>query len=208
MIAIFDVAIAIAALLTLGHWLGGRVPQAAAWVAGLGAWAPLGFVALYALATVAFVPGSLLTLAGGALFGVVRGAAYSLIGATLGASLAFLVARYLARGAVERRLAKSPRFAALDRAVGEGGFRIVALLRLSPLFPFTLLNYALGLTRVRFLPYLAASLAMLPGAVLYAYSGTAIGSLVRLSAGAPAERDAASWVLLGAGLLATIAVAA
>src|SRR6185503_6399832 len=131
-------------------------------------------------------------------------------GATLGACAAFLVARYLARGAVERRLVDYPRFAAIDRAVAREGRKIVFLLRLSPIFPFSLLNYALGLTRVRFADYAVASLGMLPGTLLYVYYGKVLGDVAQVAAGAElgnqAPRDAAYWTVLGLGLLATVAV--
>jgi uncharacterized membrane protein YdjX (TVP38/TMEM64 family) len=192
--------------------LGGRqaaayVPRFAAWVEGLGVLGPVVFILGYAVATVAFIPGSVLTLAAGAIFGVLKGTVFTLIGATLGASAAFLVARYLARGAIERRIAGNPRFAAVDRAVGREGFKIVALLRLSPVFPFNLLNYSLGLTRVRFLSYFAASAAMLPGTLLYVYYGAAAGSLAS-ALGGGAKKGAEGWLLFGVGLLATVVVTA
>lgn len=198
--------LALAALLLGGRQAGAYIPQFAAWVESLGVWGPVVFILGYAVAAVAFVPGSLLTLAAGAVFGLVKGTVYTLIGATLGASAAFLVARYGARKAIERRIAGNAKFAAVDRAVGREGFKIVALLRLSPLFPFNLLNYALGLTKVSFLSYLAASIAMLPGTLLYVYYGKAAGSLAALAGGAKTEKGPESWILLGVGLLATIAV--
>lgn len=140
----------------LGRSLGGSLPRFAAWIDSLGAGGPIAFVVGYAAAVVAFVPASLLTLAAGAIFGLARGVGYVFVAATLGAAAAFLVARYVARGAVERRLVGTPRFAAIDRAVGAEGRKIVFPLRLSPAFPFTLLNYALGLTRVRFADYVLA----------------------------------------------------
>lgn len=181
------------------------VPRFAAWVEGLGVLGPVVFILGYAVATVAFIPGSVLTLASGAIFGVAKGTVFTLLGATLGASLAFLVARYLARGAIERRIAGNPRFAAIDRAVGREGFKIVALLRLSPVFPFNLLNYSLGLTRVRFLHYFAASIAMLPGTLLYVYYGAAAGSLAS-AVGGKTGKGPGDWAVLGLGLLATVAV--
>ncbi len=183
------------------------MPDFAAWVEGLGPLGPVAFILGYAAATVAFLPGSILTLAAGALFGVLRGTIYAFAGATLGASTAFLIARYVARGAVERRLGASARFSAIDRAVGREGFKIVALLRLSPVVPFSALNYALGLTRVPFLKYLAACAAMLPGTLLYVYSGAAAGSLAA-ALGGGARKGTGSWVLFGVGLLATVAVTA
>ena len=198
--------LALAILILGGRYAGGYIPRFAAWVEGLGVWGPVVFILGYAVAAVAFIPGSLLTLAAGAVFGVVKGTIYTLIGATLGASAAFLVARYGARKAIERRIAGNSRFAAVDRAVGREGFKIVALLRLSPLFPFNLLNYSLGLTKVSFLSYLAASIAMLPGTLLYVYYGKAAGSLAALAGGAKTEKGPGSWILLGVGLLATIVV--
>lgn len=198
--------LALAALFLGGRYAGAYIPQFATRVESLGVWGPVVFILGYAIAAVAFVPGSLLTLAAGAVFGLVKGTIYTLIGATLGASAAFLVARYGARKAIERRIAGHAKFAAVDRAVGREGFKIVALLRLSPLFPFNLLNYALGLTKVSFLSYVAASIAMLPGTLLYVYYGKAAGSLAALAGGAKTEKGPESWILLGVGLLATIAV--
>jgi uncharacterized membrane protein YdjX (TVP38/TMEM64 family) len=178
----------------------------AAWVEGLGVWGPLVFVAGYAVAVIAFVPASLLTLAAGAVFGIAAGTAYVFVAATVGASLAFLVSRYLARRAVEQRLAGDARFAAIDRAIGAQGRRIVFLLRLSPAFPFNLLNYALGLTSVRFIDYFVASLGMLPGTLLYVYSGKTIGDVATLAGGASPERSASYYALLCVGLVATAVV--
>jgi len=200
--------VVIAVLVLAGRQLGGIVGEAARRIDGLGAWAPLVFVLAYAVAAVALVPGSVLTLAGGALFGLLRGTLYVFAGAVLGAAAAFLVARYVARGLVERKLAAHPRFAAVDRAIAREGRKIVFLLRLSPLFPFSLLNYALGLTRVRFADYLVASIGMLPGTLLYVYYGKVLGDVAKVAAGAGARRDAGYWTVLALGLLATIAVTA
>jgi uncharacterized membrane protein YdjX (TVP38/TMEM64 family) len=197
---------ALAALILAGRKAGAYVPQFAAWVESLGVWGPVVFILGYAVATVAFIPGSLLTLAAGAIFGLAKGTLYTFIGATLGACAAFLVARYLARGAIEKKIAGNPKFDAIDRAVGREGFKIVALLRLSPIFPFNLLNYSLGLTKVRFLHYAAASVAMIPGTLLYVYYGKAAGSLAELASGAETQKGAESWIFLGVGLLATILV--
>lgn len=143
-----------------------------AWLGEAGAAAPLVFMAIYAVAAVFFLPGSVLTLAGGALFGPVLGTFYNLTGATLGASLAFLVARYLASDWVANRT--GGRLKQLINGVEAEGWRFVAFVRLVPLFPFNLLNYALGLTRIRFLHYLVATyFCMLPGAIAYTYLGYA-----------------------------------
>src|SRR5262249_39704886 len=156
------------------------------------------FIAGYVVATVAFVPGLVLTLAAGAIFGLLRGTLYTFVGATLGASAAFLVARYLARFRIERKIAGNPRFQAIDRAVSREGLKIVALLRLSPVFPFNLLNYSLGLTKVRFVDYLAASIAMLPGTLVYVYYGKAAGSLASAASG-HFPKGTGYWVSLGVG---------
>ena len=195
-------------LVLLGREAGSAIPQFSAWVDGLGVFAPIVFVVGYAVAVVAFVPGSLLTLAAGAIFGLAEGTAYVMVAATLGAAGAFLVARHVARPAVERRIAGNARFAAIDRAVASQGRRIVFLLRLSPAFPFNLLNYALGLTQVRFADYLIASLGMLPGTLLYVYYGKLAGEVAVLASGAGVERGPGYYAVLALGLLATVAVTA
>ncbi len=199
-------AAGLALLLFLGRQLGAYVPQFAAWVDTLGFWGPLVFILGYAAATVGFIPGSILTLAAGAIFGLARGTLYVFVGATLGSTLAFLVARYFARGAIERRLENSPKFAVIDNAVANEGLKIVFLLRLSPVFPYNLLNYALGLTRVSLRDYVTAAVGMIPGTFLYVYYGKAIGSLAAVAGGAEVERGAGYWVVLGIGLLATLVV--
>lgn len=142
------------------------------WIEGAGMAAPFMFMLLYAAATVLFLPGSVLTLAGGAIFGPLWGTLYSLSGATLGATLAFLVSRYLASAWVERKVGGP--LARLKQGVEAEGWRFVAFVRLVPLFPFNALNYALGLTRIRLLHYVLASyLFMLPGAFAYTYLGYA-----------------------------------
>jgi uncharacterized membrane protein YdjX (TVP38/TMEM64 family) len=199
-------AVAVLAVLVLGRYAGARIPEFVAWVNGLGVWGPVVFIIGYAVGAVAFVPGSVLTLAAGAIFGLVKGTAYVFVAATTGAAGAFLVSRYVARQAVEKRLAASPRFAAVDRAVGAQGRKIVFLLRLSPVFPFNLLNYALGLTRVRFADYVVASLGMLPGTLLYVYYGKLAGDVAALAGGAATVRGTGYYVILVLGLAATIAV--
>ena len=198
--------VALAVLIVIGRRLGAYIPQFAEWVDSLGVWGPLVFIIGYAVATVAFIPGSLLTLAAGAIFGLARGTLFVFIGAAIGSALAFLVARYLARSSIEHRLENRPRFAAIDKAVAKEGRNIVFLLRLSPIFPYNLLNYALGLTSVSFRDYVIASFGMLPGTFLYVYYGKAIGSLAAVAGGAEVEKGAGYWVFLGAGLLATLVV--
>lgn len=142
------------------------------WVDDAGAAGPLIFILIYAVGTVVFLPGSVLTLAGGALFGPVFGTLYTLIGATIGATLAFLLARYLASDWVEQKT--GGRLKRLKEGVEQEGWRFVAFVRLVPIFPYNLLNYALGLTRLRLSHYIIASfLFMLPGAFAYTYLGYA-----------------------------------
>lgn len=201
-------AVAAAALLVLGRKLGGYVPEFAEWVDGLGFWGPAVFILGYAAATLAFVPGSLLTMAAGAIFGLAKGTLLVFFGATLGSTFSFLVARYLARDAIEQRLAERPRFRAIDRAVARQGLKIIFLLRLSPVFPYNLLNYGLGLTRIRLLDYVLACFGMIPGTFLYVYYGKALGSLAAVAGGVAPERGPGDWALLGVGLAATVAVTA
>ncbi|MBT8419224.1 MAG: TVP38/TMEM64 family protein [Gammaproteobacteria bacterium] len=142
------------------------------WIQNSGSVAPLTFMSIYALGTVFFLPGSVLTLTGGALFGPIWGTLYNLTGATLGATLAFLIARYLASDQVERKAGGGLR--KLKEGVESEGWRFVAVVRLVPLFPFNLSNYAFGLTRIRLAHYIIASyLCMLPGAVAYTWLGYA-----------------------------------
>jgi len=196
----------VAALIMLGRQMGAYVPQFALWVNSLGVWGPVVFIVSYAVAAVAFVPGSLLTLAAGAIFGLSKGVLYVFVAAVLGSSAAFLVSRHLARAVIEQRVAGSARFAAIDRAVSAQGRKIVFLLRLSPVFPFNLLNYALGLTKVRFVDYLIASVGMIPGTLLYVYYGKLAGDVAALAGGAIVEKGTASYVMLVLGLAATILV--
>jgi len=173
------------------------------WVSGLGFWGPVVLAAVYVVATVLFVPGTILTLAAGAVFGLGIGLVTVSIGSTLGASLAFLIARYGARDKIAAMAEKNRRFGAIDRAIGEGGWKIVALLRLSPAIPFNVQNYIYGLTPIRFWPFAVTSwIAMLPGTFLYVYLGHITGAAL----GPERERGWGEWAMLGVGLLATIAV--
>jgi uncharacterized membrane protein YdjX (TVP38/TMEM64 family) len=204
--ALAIVVVAVAVLFLVGKWGGRYVPIFTEWVRSLGALGPLVFIGGYIIAAVAGIPGSLLTLAAGAIFGLGGGVLYVFIGATLGASAAFLVSRYVARGLVERRVAGNERFQRLDRAIAEDGRKIVFLLRLSPVFPFSLLNYALGLSRVRFVDFVLASVGMLPGTVLYVYYGKLAGDVAAVASGGAPVRGAGYYAVLAVGLLATVLV--
>ena len=177
-----------------------QIQQILDWVAAQGIWAPVLFIIVYAAAAVGFVPGSLLTLSAGAIFGVVQGTALVSIASTLAAAISFLLGRFALRGWIEKKLSHKPAFKTIDEAVGREGWKIVLLLRLSPVFPFALLNYSLGLTNIRFWPAVIASwVGMLPGTILYVY----LGSLAQVAA---QETTTAQKVLYGVGLLATLIV--
>ena len=201
-------AAGIVLVLLLGRWGGQYILPFTEWVRNLGALGAVVFIAGYVVACVVAIPGSLLTLAAGAIFGLGRGVVLVFIGATLGASAAFFVSRYLARGMVEKRLLKYPRLDAVNRAIGHDGRRIVFLLRLSPLFPFSLLNYALGVSKVRFADFLLASGGMLPGTVLYVYYGKVAGDVAGVAGGTAPSRGAEYYAVLALGLIATIVVTA
>ena len=176
------------------------------WIDGLGASGAALFVVIYIAACVFFIPGSILTLGAGVVFGVVKGSVLVSVASTLGATAAFLVGRYLARDWVARKIEGNAKFKAVDEAVAREGWKIVGLTRLSPVFPFNLLNYAYGLTRVSLRDYFFASwIGMLPGTVMYVYLGSLAGDLARLGAGEH-TRSAGEWALYGVGLLATVAV--
>ena len=180
--------------------------DALAWISGLGVLGPILFAGLYILACVLSLPGSILTLGAGAVFGVITGFIAVSIGSTLGAACAFLIGRYLARDLVAGRIAGNEKFKAVDEAVGREGWKIVLLTRLSPVFPFNLLNYAFGLTKVSLKHYFFATwLGMIPGTVMYVYIGSLAGDLASLG-GAGRTRTTGEWVLYGIGLLATLIV--
>lgn len=176
------------------------------WIQGLGPWGPAIFVALYVVATVLLLPAFVLTLGAGAVYGVIQGSLLVSIGATLGATFAFFIGRYLARDWVSKRIDGNATFMALDEAVGQEGWKIVGLTRLSPALPFVLQNYAYGLTRVTPRDYILASwIGMTPGILMYAYLGSLAGDLATLGASGRV-RTPAEWALYVVGLLATVAV--
>ena len=186
-------------LLPLGQW----TETFSDWVKGKGPLGILIFMVAYVAGTILFFPGSLMTLAAGAIFGLGWGTVVALSSATIGASVAFLIGRYLARETIEIRAGKNEKFKALDAAIEEEGWKIVGLLRLSPVIPFNFANYFFGITKVRFWPYVLASFAgMAPGTMLYVYLGYAGKTTL---AGAKENLGAIRYVFLGVGLAATIA---
>lgn len=195
-------------LIVAGYFL--EVPrylrQLLDWIDGIGPTAPIVFIAIYIVVTVLFVPGSILTLGAGALFGVLWGTIYVSVGSTLGATAAFIVGRYFMRDWVAAKVAQSERFSAVDDAIGREGGKIVFLLRLSPIFPFNLSNYAFALTKVSLGSYMLASwVGMIPGTIMYVYIGSLIESVAALGVEGRA-RTTAEWILYVVGLLATVTV--
>jgi len=175
-------------------------------IQSLGVWGPVLLAVAYIVATVLMVPGTILTLGAGFAFGLKVGAIAVSLGSTLGALLAFLVGRNMARYFVEQKASQFPKFAAVDQAVQQAGFKIVLLTRLSPAFPFNVLNYLFSITKVRTRDYFLASwIGMLPGTIMYVYFGTAIKNLADLAAGR-FDGGIQQKILLGVGLLATVAV--
>lgn len=180
--------------------------NALTWIEGLGVVGGIAFIAIYIAATVAFLPGSILTLGAGVVFGVVLGSIYVFIGATLGAIAAFLVGRYLARGWISQKIEGNQKFAAIDQAVAKEGLKIVLLTRLSPIFPFNLLNYAFGITGVSLKDYALGSIGMIPGTVMYVYIGSLAGDLARIGTENQPTNPTLQWSIRILGLIATIAV--
>ena len=187
-----------------GRGFAARLPEFAAWVKGLGFWGPAAFVGGYAVAALVLAPAFLLTIMAGAIWGLLRGVLYVMIGATLGASLAFLAARYFVHPLVERYVRHHPRLAAIDRAVELEGFRLVFLLRLSPVVSYVLLNYVLGVSRVRFKEYVAGSVGMLPTVIAYVYAGKIAGDVAAVAGGTTTPRGALWYAAVILGLIATV----
>lgn len=176
------------------------------WIDSLGTVGAIAFIGVYIIATVAFLPGSILTLGAGVVFGVIQGSIYVFIGATLGATLAFLVGRYLARSWVAEKIAGNSKFQAIDEAVGREGFKIVLLTRLSPVFPFNLLNYAFGITGVTLRDYFLGCVGMIPGTIMYVYLGSLAGNLAMLGTEDQPTNPTVQWAIRIIGFIATVAV--
>ncbi|MCE2699571.1 MAG: TVP38/TMEM64 family protein [Nostocales cyanobacterium LE14-WE4] len=176
------------------------------WINSLGAIGGIVFIGIYIIATLAFLPAALLTLGAGVIFGVIWGSLYVFIGATLGAIAAFLGGRYLAQGWVKEKISSYKKFAIIDKAVSKEGLKIVLLVRLSPLFPFNLLNYAFGITSVSFQDYLIGSVGMIPGTIMYVYFGSLVGDIALIGSKNQAGNIILHWVIQIMGLIATIAV--
>ena len=178
-----------------------KVPNVIERTASSGPVGYLGFILIYIVSTVMMLPGSPLTFTAGALFGFWKGLIFVSIGSTLGASCAFMVSRYLIRKSIEKRVLKNKKFQSIDNEIDEQGWKIVILARLSPIIPFFLLNYALGITKIRFIHFIFASwVGMIPGTTVYVLLGTMGGAFIN------GKKSSFEWVLLGMGLIATILV--
>ena len=190
---------------------GGFNPQellrnALEWVNNLGAVGVIAFMLIYIVATVAFLPGSILTLGAGVLFGVFLGSIYVFISATIGATLAFLVGRYFARGWISKKIAGNDKFAAIDRAVGREGLKIVLLTRLSPILPFNLLNYGLGVTGVSLKDYVIASVGMIPGTIMYVYFGSLFKNIAAIDPKQAANSTTQTAIFVIGGIIAVAVI--
>lgn len=208
------VVVIVVVLAIVGHqlrWLDmlqATLQNALMGIKDLGIVGVLAYIVIYNLATILFIPGSLLTLGGGALYGVVWGSIYVFIAATLGATLAFLIGRYITRDWVNRQIANNAKFEAIEAAVAQEGLKIVFLARLSPIFPFNLLNYAFGVTQVSLRDYVLGSVGMIPGTVMYVYLGSLAGdvSAIGTQPTLDPQTQLLQWTLRIIGLMATVAV--
>ncbi|PSB03097.1 TVP38/TMEM64 family protein [Merismopedia glauca] len=180
------------------------------WVDSLGNWGPIAFIIIYNLATILFIPGSILTLGGGVIYGVLWGSIYVSISAIIGAIVAFTIGRYISRDWVAKQMAQHPKFKAIEEAVSRSGIKIVLLTRLCPIFPFNLLNYAFGVTQVSLRDYVLGSLGMIPGTVMYVYLGSIVGDLAMLDTpgmmSTNPQTEMMKWVINIISVAMTIAV--
>jgi uncharacterized membrane protein YdjX (TVP38/TMEM64 family) len=201
---------AVVAVLVLGGTylnLQQKIADVLAWIEELG---PAGmgvYALLYIVACIFFIPGSLLTLGAGAIYGVVTGSILVSVSSTLGATAAFLVGRYFARDWIAKKIEGNQRFTTIDNAVADEGWRIVGLTRLSPVFSFNLLNYAYGLTRVSLREYVLASwIGMMPGTVMYVYIGSLAGDLASIGSETAEAPSGAQWIINIVAFIATVLV--
>jgi uncharacterized membrane protein YdjX (TVP38/TMEM64 family) len=186
--------------------LQGWLSETLTWIDGLGAVGPLAFIGLYVVITVAFMPASIVTLGAGVVFGVVRGTLFVFVGAMLGATAAFLIGRYVARDWIARKVESNAKFQAIDDAIATAGRKIIFLIRLSPAFPFNLLNYALGLTKVSLKDYVIGTTGILPGTIMYVYLGSLAGDLAMLGSGEAPSNPGVVWAIRVIGFVATVGV--
>ncbi len=179
------------------------------WIESLGSWSSITFITIYNLATLLLIPGSVLTIGGGVIFGIFWGSIYVLLASILGAIIAFLIGRYISRDWISQQLRKHPKFDAIDQAVVKEGFKIVFLTRLCPLFPFNLLNYAFGVMQVSLKDYIFGSLGMIPGTFMYVYLGSLMGDIALIGTSQQPTNfsiEVTKWMINIVGLLATVLV--
>jgi uncharacterized membrane protein YdjX (TVP38/TMEM64 family) len=195
------VLLALGVLFFMLRWLkgSGLMERALEWINGLGPWGPLAFVAIYLLAVVCLAPASIFTLGAGFLYGMIWGSVLVLLAAYFAAIICFLLGRHIARDWVAHRMEAQPKFRAIDDAVAREGWKIVALVRLAPIFPFSIMSYAFGLTRIRFWSYALANITMIPGTLMYVYFGSVARDLTDRPATPP-------WVKWTAGALTVIVI--
>ncbi|MEP6781796.1 MAG: VTT domain-containing protein [Gemmatimonadaceae bacterium] len=195
---ILGVLLPVVGAIVCGKLLAPYLPQFTAWVETLGVWGPVAFMAVYILGVICLMPVFLLIIAGGAIFGILKAFLFSMTSAMAGGVVAFLISRYLIRGFVYNKISTHPKLVALDRVVGEDGLKLVLLLRMSPVIPFVLSNYALGITRVKPAQFVIGTLGLAPMALSYAALGSAAGAVD------VAEKSAVSMPVVVAGLTATL----
>ena len=176
------------------------------WIQNLGIVGALAFISIYIIATISFVPGSILTVGAGVVFGVTWGSIYVFVGALLGETLAFLLGRYVARDWIKGKIEGNETFIALDRALNGEGLKIILLTRLSPIFPFSLLNYALGVTGISLQDYLLGSIGMIPMTITYVYLGSLAGDLGTIDNATQFASPQLQWTLRIVGSIATVGV--
>jgi uncharacterized membrane protein YdjX (TVP38/TMEM64 family) len=175
-------------------------------ISDLGPWGPFWFVIIYIVACLTFFPGFILTMGAGILWGVLEGTLYVSIGATIGAACAFLISRYLARRWVLKKFARNPNFRAIDDAVESEGWKIVGLIRLSPVFPFIPMNFVFGLTKIPFWQFFFATwIGILPVVTLFAYLGRLLGDIAALGT-QPIAEGKTKWLVSGIGIGTTVVV--
>ena len=175
------------------------------WIQGLGSLGGFVFILLYIIATILLIPGSILTLGAGVVFGVIWGSIYVLVGAVIGETAAFLLGRYITRDWISHKIAQNKTFAALNQALNREGLKIILLTRLSPIFPFSLLNYAFGVTGISLRDYFFGSVGMIPMTITYVYLGSLAGDLANINAASQLVNTELQWIIKIIGLVATVA---
>lgn len=180
------------------------------WIEHLESWGPIAFIAIFNMATILFIPGSILTLGGGVIYGLMWGSIYVFMAAIIGAIVAFAIGRYISRDWVAGQMARHPNFKAIEEAVTHSGMKIVFLTRLCPIIPFNLANYAFGVTQVSFKDYIVGSIGILPGTIMYVYLGSLIGDLTTICSPdlmwQNPQTETIKWLVNGISVVTTIGI--